>query len=207
MLMGMLSLLLIATVPVFRGDLRKLATLELSATWLLPVALGLQVLVITVAPGLPRPFTVGVHLVTYLLAAAFLWSNRRVAGLLLLAAGAATNGVVIAVNGGTLPASEAALRRAGLPTDLPGFTNSASLESPRLAWLGDVFAIPAGIPFANVFSVGDVLILAGAAWLLHSTCRRRGAHETSRSARPGRRQPRRLRLRADDRRSGTPVVR
>ena len=44
MLMGMLSLLLIATVPVFRGDLRKLATLELSATWLLPVALGLQVL-------------------------------------------------------------------------------------------------------------------------------------------------------------------
>ena len=182
MLMGVLALLLIASVPVLKGDLRKLATLDLRATWLLPVALALQVLVITIAPGLPRPFTVGVHLVTYLLAAAFLWCNRRATGLLLLAVGAATNGVVIAVNGGTLPASETALRRAGLPTDLPVFTNSAPLESPRLAWLGDVFAIPSGIPFANVFSVGDVLILAGAAWLLHSTCRRRGAHEASPSA-------------------------
>lgn len=182
--MGLLALLLIASVPVFGGDLRKLATLELRATWLLPVALGLQVLVITVAPDLPRPFAVGVHLVTYLLAAGFLWSNRRAAGLVLLAVGAAANGVVIAVNGGTLPASEAALRRAGLPADLEVFTNSAPLESARLAWLGDVFAVPAGVPFANVFSVGDVLILAGAAWLLHSTCCRRGAHEASRPASP-----------------------
>jgi hypothetical protein len=33
----------------------------------------------------------------------------------------------------------------------------------RLWFLGDVFAIPAGWPLANVFSVGDVLILLGAA--------------------------------------------
>ena len=177
MLMGVLALLLIASVPLCGGDLRRLATLDLRATWVLPLALALQVLVITIAPDLPRPVTVGTHLLTYLLAAAFIWSNRRVAGLVLLAAGAATNGLVIAVNGGTLPASEAALRRAGLPVEVEGFTNSGTLESPRLAWLGDVFAIPAGVPFANVFSVGDVLILAGAAWLLHSTCRRRPAHD------------------------------
>ena len=183
--MGLLALLLVATVPLFKGDLRRLATLELRATWLLPVALGLQVLVITIAPGLPRPLTVGVHLVTYLLAALFIWSNRRTAGLVLLALGAAANGVVITLNGGTLPASEAALRRAGLPVELGVFTNSAPRESPRLAWLGDVFAVPAGVPFANVFSAGDVLILAGAAWLLHSTCRRRGVHATSRATETG----------------------
>ena len=177
MLMGLLALLLIVSVPLFHGDLRRLSTLDLRAIWVLPVALGLQVLVITIAPDLPRPFTVGTHLMTYLLAATFIWVNRRVAGLTLLAVGAATNGVVIALNGGTLPASEAALRRAGLPVELEVFTNSAPLESPRLAFLGDVFAIPAGVPFANVFSVGEVFILAGAAWLLHSTCRRRGAHE------------------------------
>lgn len=41
------------------------------------------------------------------------------------------------------------------------FTNSGPLEAPRLWFLGDIFAIPSGFPLANVFSVGDVLILAG----------------------------------------------
>ena len=35
--------------------------------------------------------------------------------------------------------------------------NSGVLAAPRLAFLGDVFAIPAGWPLANVFSIGDVL--------------------------------------------------
>ncbi len=179
MLMGVLALMLIASVPLLGGDLRRLATLDVRATWVLPLALALQVLVLGVAPDAPRPVAVGTHLVTYLLAAAFIWANRRVAGLVLLAAGAATNGLTIALNGGTLPASESALRRAGLPVEVDGFTNSGVLDAPRLPWLGDVFAIPAGVPLANVFSIGDVLILAGAAWLLHSTCRRRGAHEAT----------------------------
>ena len=84
MLMGLLALLLIVSVPLFHGDLRRLSTLDLRAVWVLPVALGLQVLVITIAPDLPRPFTVGTHLMTYLLAATFIWVNRRVAGLLSL---------------------------------------------------------------------------------------------------------------------------
>jgi hypothetical protein len=172
MLMGLLALLVLAAVPLTGGDLRRLAGLRLQWAWLLPVALGLQVLVITVDPSAPRPVTVGTHLATYALAGAFLWRNRRVPGLPVLALGAAANALTIALNGGTLPASASAVRRAGLEIDPAVFTNSGVLAHPKLPWLGDVFAVPSWFPFANVFSIGDVLILAGAALLVHVTCRR-----------------------------------
>lgn len=44
------------------------------------------------------------------------------------------------------------------------------LEDPWLPWLGDVLWVPAGLPLANVFSLGDVLIVAGLGWLVHRTC-------------------------------------
>jgi hypothetical protein len=44
------------------------------------------------------------------------------------------------------------------------------LPDPRLAFLGDVFAIPRGWPLANVFSVGDVLIAVGVVVAVHGIC-------------------------------------
>ncbi|MGO9207292.1 MAG: DUF5317 family protein, partial [Candidatus Limnocylindrales bacterium] len=41
------------------------------------------------------------------------------------------------------------------------YANSREIASPVLGPLGDVFALPAGVPLANVFSVGDVLIALG----------------------------------------------
>jgi hypothetical protein len=53
----------------------------------------------------------------------------------------------------------------------PGaFTNSTVLENPRLLFLGDVLAIPASWPFANVLSIGDVVIALGAAYTIHRVC-------------------------------------
>ena len=70
------------------------------------------------------------------------------------------NLAAIIANGGVMPTTEAALATAGLsPAD--GFSNSAVLADPRLAPLTDVFALPAAIPLANVFSIGDVLIGVG----------------------------------------------
>jgi len=112
------------------------------------------------------PMNVGVasvlHVLTYVAAVAFLWLNRTVAGVWIVAAGALTNGIVIALNGGTLPASASAVEAAGIkPGD--GFVNSAVLENPILPWLGDVFAWPAPMPLANTVSVGDILIVVGVA--------------------------------------------
>jgi Family of unknown function (DUF5317) len=105
--------------------------------------------------------------------ALFLAANWRVPGVPLTALGAALNLLAIAANGGVMPASPAALAAAGLPVDRPGFSNSAALAEPRLAFLGDVFAIPASWPLSNVFSVGDVLIGVGLAWGVHRVCRSR----------------------------------
>jgi len=138
--MGAVVLLLVALVPPAGGSLRRLGDLRLRAVGLLMAALLAQVLITDVVVEGPRPVLVAVHLLTYVVAAVVLWLNRGVPGLLVLGAGAGLNAVTIALNGGTLPASASALRRAGLPVD------------------------PAG------FSIGDVLILLGAAWCLHRTC-------------------------------------
>jgi Family of unknown function (DUF5317) len=91
-----------------------------------------------------------------------LLANLRIAGLPVVAVGAACNLTAIVANGGYMPASLAALTAAGkVPPG--GYSNSAVLAHPVLAPLTDILALPPAVPFANVFSVGDVLIGAGIA--------------------------------------------
>lgn len=138
--------------------------------WLLPLCLVVQTVAVEV-PALPVRVAAGVHLLSYLLAAAFIVLNRHVRGLWMLSLGAAGNAATIALNGGTLPASAHALAVAGIREDA-AFANSGVVAHPVLPWLGDVFAVPHGIPLANVFSVGDVLIVAGAAWMVRAAAPR-----------------------------------
>ena len=164
------TVLAVLLVPLLGGSLRHLITLELRKGWLVGVALLLQVLAITVVPTWPRPPLVAMHLLSYLLAAAFVWENRALPGVGLLAAGSLANAVTIGLNGGTLPASESALRTAGVPLDPQRFVNSGVLTHPKLAFLGDNYPSPTWLPLHNVYSIGDMLILAGAVWLVHRTC-------------------------------------
>ena len=146
--------------------------------WPLLIWATLILQVVALQVEMPHGLAATVHIGTYVAAVAFLWLNRAFPGVLIVGAGAFINGAVIALNGGTLPASAAAVERAGLDPDL-AFDNSAVLEDPVLPWLGDVFAWPAPLPLANTFSVGDVLIVAGvwvAAW---SGARRIGSSEDS----------------------------
>jgi hypothetical protein len=85
----------------------------------------------------------------------------RVPGMALVAVGAASNLVAIVSNGGYMPANAAAL--ASVVELSPGYSNSAVVADPALWPLTDLFALPAGFPLANVFSVGDVLIGIGVA--------------------------------------------
>jgi len=98
--------------------------------------------------------------------------NLALPGLPLVALGALSNLAAIVANGGLMPADPVALRIAGF--DGPGeHTNSIVLADPALRQLTDIFALPAGIPFANVFSVGDVLIAVGIAWAIVGAMRSR----------------------------------
>jgi len=184
MFMAFAFVLLLASVPLARGRLALLGELRVRCAGLVVLSLGLQVLMTSVVPDAPHGVLIALHLTSYVTIAVALWANRALPGLLLIALGGGTNAAVIALNGGTLPASAGALARAGYPVDPEQFKNSGVLADPVLPWLGDIAATPAWLPFRNVISIGDVVVLLGAALLLHTACRtrvhtaltRRGAH-------------------------------
>ncbi len=183
MFMAFMSLVVVATVPLAGGRLSRLADLRLRRVGLISLALVLQVAMTEVVPGAPRPVLVALHLGSYAVVAVGLWANRALPGLLLIALGGMTNGLVIALNGGTLPASAGALARAGMTSD-PHFANSGVLAHPVLPWLGDVVATPSWLPFRNVISVGDVVVLLGALLLVHGACGSRLPARRPPAARP-----------------------
>lgn len=190
MLILVAMVLALAAVPLAGGRLAALGEVRLVGVRLLALALALQVLVISVVPGWPRPLLEAVHVATYGLAGVFAWRNRRVPGIAIVALGGGLNGITIVLNGGVLPASAGALRRAGIAHSPDEFINAGVLPHPRLPWLGDVFAVPASWPLANAFSVGDLLILLGIAWGAHRICGSvlaRWPHSPVESAKTGRR--------------------
>ncbi len=168
LLLAVLAVALLTVRPA-GGRFETLAGIPLRGAALVVLALALQVLTISVLRDPPQLLAGSLHVGSYALAAAFLWVNRRLPGLLLLSSGGALNLVAILANAGTMPARPGALRLAGIVRDGDHFANSGALTHPHLALLGDVFAVPrsAGL-LANVFSVGDVLLALGAVWLVHA---------------------------------------
>jgi len=88
--------------------------------------------------------------------------NLAIPGMPLVVAGAVSNLAAIVANGGFMPVSSGALAALGRsPATI--YSNSAVVADPALWPLTDIFALPRFIPFANVFSVGDVLLAVGVA--------------------------------------------
>jgi hypothetical protein len=158
----------LATVPLFGGRLSGLAALPLRRRWTIAAAIVVQVVLMGVLPTrLPLAAAAVAHLASYALALVFVVANRRIPGMAVLVAGGLANLIVIGANGGVMPADPAALARAGLTPPAEGFANSTTLDGARLAFLGDTMAIPSGFPLANVFSIGDVMLVAGGAVVAH----------------------------------------
>jgi MFS family permease len=165
--------LCVISVPLAGGRLSELARLRLRAIWPLGLAAVIQVAILWIHPGGATWIHGSLHLASYLIAAGFVLANSRVPGLALVGLGGALNFVAIAANGGVMPIRPAALTAAGLASAPRLFQNSAVLAAPRLPFLGDIFAVPAPLPFHNVFSAGDLCIALGAAVALHRLCRSR----------------------------------
>jgi hypothetical protein len=97
--------------------------------------------------------------------------NLAIPGVAVIAVGAGCNLLAIVANGGWMPADPNALASVGgLPA---GPSNSIVITNPALQPLTDLFALPAWLPFANVFSVGDVVIGIGVAVTIAAAMRRR----------------------------------
>lgn len=172
MLFVLAALAAVVTVPLFGGKLSRLAELQLRQTWLLPLSVAIQFVTMSAWSSGPVWMHRVLHVVSYGCAFAFLWVNRRLRGLWIVALGALLNFAAIAANGGVMPASAAAVRAAGLAPADPTTANSMVVSGARLLPLGDVFALPRGLPVANVFSIGDVVIAVGAFVVVQTACRR-----------------------------------
>jgi hypothetical protein len=145
------------------GSAARLGALRL--TWAPLIVLGMAVqLALFSSPlgnaiGDAAPVVYVLSNITVLVAVA---ANLAVPGLALVLAGGASNLLAIVANGGYMPVSPGALEAMGrLPKE--GYSNSAPLDVVALGPLTDVFTMPAWVPMANVFSVGDVLIGVGVA--------------------------------------------
>lgn len=182
-LRGVIVLAVIAAALLRGGSLLNLAQVRLRALPLVFVSLGLQVLIFT--PFTARPVvpyaTEALYMLSMALLVAWVALNRGVPGMLLVAAGVLMNSAAIAANGGYMPVEPLAAQYAGR---LDGYSagavaidnNSlATAEGVRLWLLTDIFPVPAGIPMANVFSLGDVLLTTGIAIFCYRVIRGPGA--------------------------------
>jgi hypothetical protein len=157
------------------GRLGRVESVRLRWPWLAFAALAVQVVLF-----LPRvgdalgPVAPVVYVASSLAVLVVILVNVRIPGVALIAAGAACNLAAILANGGSMPASPAALASLGW-TDGAGYSNSVVRPDVALAPLTDVFALPAWLPLANVFSVGDVLIAVGLAVAIAWAMRRPAA--------------------------------
>jgi hypothetical protein len=168
MLLGAILILGILSVPLTGGRLGRIAELSFRRPWAIVAALLTQVVIIELVPDGAPALHRTVHLATYGLAALFILSNLRLPGVGVMGLGGGLNALAIAANHGVMPAREGALRTAGLWPPPEGFQSSTVVGHPKLAFLGDVFATPASLPLANVFSVGDVLLVGAAIASLHA---------------------------------------
>ena len=89
---------------------------------------------------------------------------------LLAALGITLNLIVILANGGWMPRAEelvSLLGDGGIHAGNPDLvaTNTTPMDTAtRLVWLADWIAQPSWLPMANLVSIGDLLLSAGAAW-------------------------------------------
>ncbi len=156
---------------VLGGRPEGLSRLQFRLGWLVVAGLATQVVLfsdqVTASIGdLGPPIYVG----STLAVTAAVLVNYRVPGMAVVAAGAACNLAAIAANGGYMPASADAMAALGkLPKAI--YSNSMVMPEPALPWLTDVFALPGWLPFANVFSIGDVLIAVGVAIVIVAAMR------------------------------------
>jgi hypothetical protein len=144
------------------GRLERLGALRLRWAPLALIGLAIQVLIFSdPLGGLVGDAGPAIYVASTAIVLIAVLRNVAIPGVALIAVGAACNLAAIVANGGWMPADARALATVGgLPA---GPSNSIVVADPALGPLTDLFALPAALPLANVFSIGDVLIGAGVA--------------------------------------------
>jgi hypothetical protein len=160
------------------GNLKNLARLRLKRAWLPLTMVFMQFTFVLFPPvqdaGLLalRPW---ITISSYALLVLFLYANRRIPGMRVILVGGALNLAVIAANGGYMPVTRESLELSGhldeifRQGDREFVLGSKDIVLERsethLLPLSDMLKVPWGQEVPVTFSLGDVFITAGAAWL------------------------------------------
>jgi hypothetical protein len=191
MLMLVLPLIALVVALVRGGSLQNLLSVPLRWPALVLLGLGLQLVIFTPLrsrlpiEGLVPPL----YLLSMLIMVGWVVLNRRVPGMLWMGIGVVMNLAAIAANGGYMPVAPESTQIAGQVRELGDsatiHNNSLLTSAPVQLWiLTDILPIPAIVPFANVFSIGDVFLTLGASIFLFRTIRPKPTPGTPSSA-PG----------------------
>ena len=156
---------------LYKGRLKNLLKHPLKYIWLAIIGFLIQILIFSDIPAfqLGKTSLAIFYLISYIFIFTFIILNRKIPGMIIIGIGTILNAAVIFLNGGYMPVSiesfektsigknEAMLLHEGDTTN-----NSQAINKDTiLPWLGDIFYIPAWLPFSNVFSIGDILIAFG----------------------------------------------
>jgi hypothetical protein len=148
------------------GSLRPFATLPIH--WWGAALVGLAIQRLPLPAGTSRLQVSLALAVSYALLLGFVWVNRRLPAMPFIILGLALNAAVVVANGG-MPVSADAARSAGSVASLPlerGNPEKHHLMTDQdvLRPLGDVIPVPQ--PVGALFSLGDVFLYGGLAWLV-----------------------------------------
>jgi Family of unknown function (DUF5317) len=148
-----------------------LADLRIRWPWAMAVGLAAQLLLFS-TPLNDRVGDLGpvIYVASTAFVVAAIVANRRITGMGVVALGAMSNLVAIVANRGFMPADPGAMASLGRMA-IDGYSNSALLPDPALRPLTDIFALPSWVPFANIFSIGDVIIGLGVAIVIVAAMR------------------------------------
>jgi hypothetical protein len=155
------------------GRVGGLAEIRFRWAWLVVGALLVQVVLFSgpVAGAVPESLGIVLYVASSGMALVGVLANWRIAGVALVALGAFCNLAAIVANGGYMPTDPEALAALGRHLGA-AYSNSTVVAAPAQAPLTDVFAMPAWMPAANVFSLGDLLIGLGVVITIVAAMRR-----------------------------------
>lgn len=157
------------------GRFSRLAQLDLRWPWVFVGAFGLRlaIRVLGIAGWQPALASApALHLLSYALLLAAMVANWRLWPMWIASVGALMNLVVIAANGGAMPAAADLVRASGQLRLLALVeagrypTHSLMGHGTRLPFLADRLFLPPPYPRPCVFSLGDIFITLGVALLV-----------------------------------------
>jgi len=155
------------------GRVQALGQLRLRWNVLIFIALAVQILTFTPLNPLPSSLVPAAYVMSNAVAALWVVRNLALAGMPCVALGTLCNLAAIAANGGRMPVDAALLARtrgqafAEAVASGRMATNAVIADaSTRLAWLTDRLVLPPPLPSPAVWSLGDLLIGVGVAWLI-----------------------------------------